>query len=161
MSRKQTPWPLLLSSIIACYVLAILPLPDVLRPMAPFWVALVLLYWTLELPGRVGLGCAWLAGLGLDLVAGGLLGEHALRLTIMIYITLRFRRRLRFILPWQQALAVLALLVNDRIVTLWIQAVMDKPWPGYAFWLAPVVGMILWPFVILTLDSLRRRFKTA
>lgn len=159
MSRRQTPWGLVIASLLAAYVLAIVPLPAWAQPARPLWVGLVLVFWCLETPDRVGIGSAWLAGLGLDLVTGGLLGEHALRLTIMIYIAHRFRRRLRFYPLWQQALAVLALLVNDRIVTLWIQGVMDYPWPDWHFWIGPVAGMILWPAVFLVLDALRQRFR--
>lgn len=161
MSRRQTPWTLILLSLLAAYTLAIVPLPDALQPARPLWVALVLIFWCLETPDRVGIGSAWLAGLGLDLVTGGLLGEHALRLTIMLYITHRFRRRLRFYHVWQQALAVLALLINDRIVTLWIQGVMDNPWPDWRFWISPLAGMVIWPVVFLVLDALRQRFRTA
>lgn len=160
MSRRQTPGWLVLLSLLAAYVLAIVPLPDWAQPARPLWVALVMLFWCLEAPERAGIGSAWLAGLGLDLVTGGLLGEHALRLTIMIYIAMRFRRRFRFYPLWQQALAVLALLVNDRIVTLWIQGVMDHPWPDWRFWLGPLAGMLIWPFIFLLLDALRQRYRT-
>lgn len=160
MSRRQTPGWLVLVSLLAAYVLAIVPLPDWAQPARPLWVALVMLFWCLEAPERAGIGSAWLAGLGLDLVTGGLLGEHALRLTIMIYIAMRFRRRFRFYPLWQQALAVLALLVNDRIVTLWIQGVMDHPWPDWRFWLGPLAGMLIWPFIFLLLDALRQRYRT-
>lgn len=160
MSRRQTPGWLVLVSLLAAYVLAIVPLPDWAQPARPLWVALVMLFWCLEAPERTGIGSAWLAGLGLDLVTGGLLGEHALRLTIMIYIAMRFRRRFRFYPLWQQALAVLALLVNDRIVTLWIQGVMDHPWPDWRFWLGPLAGMLIWPFIFLLLDALRQRYRT-
>lgn len=161
MSRRQTPGGLILASLLAAYVLAVVPLPEATQPVRPLWVALVMVFWCLETPDRVGIGSAWLAGLGLDLVTGGLLGEHALRLTIMVYIALRFRRRLRFFPLWQQALAVLGLLVNDRVVTLWIQGVMDHPWPDWRFWLAPLAGMVFWPVIFLLLDALRQRFRSS
>lgn len=161
MSRRATPWGLVIASLLGSYVLAVLPLPDEAEFLRPFWTALVLIYWSLETPGELGIGTGWLAGLGLDLVTGGLLGEHALRLTILTYIVARTRRRLRFFPFWQQALAVLALLINDRIVTLWIQGVMNYPWPPWTFWLAPLVGTLVWPVVFLTLDALRQRFRAA
>lgn len=161
MSRRRTPGWLILVSLLGAYVLAIAPLPEWAQPARPLWVALVMLFWCLETPDRTGIGSAWLAGLGLDLVTGGLLGEHALRMTIMIYIAQRFRRRLRFYPPWQQALAVLALLVNDRIVVLWIQGVLDQPWPDWRFWLGPLTGMLFWPLTFLALDALRQRFRSS
>lgn len=161
MSRRQMPWGLLVGSVAVSYVLALLPLPSWAEPAAPYWTALVLIYWSLEMPDQVGIGTGWLAGIGLDLVTGGLLGEHALRLTIMGFIVHRFRRRLRFFPFWQQTLAVLVLLVNDRIIVLWIQGMMDYPLPEWPFWLAPVTGMVAWPFVFLLIDIARRRARAA
>lgn len=160
MSRRDVPWLLVVGSVLATYVLAVLPLPDWAAPMRPYWTAVVLIYWCLETPERVGIGSGWLAGLGLDLMTGGLLGEHALRLTIMTYIVHRFRRRLRFFPFWQQTLAVLAVLVNDRIVLLWIRGMMDHPWPEWTFWLTPAAGMLAWPVVFLLIDAARRRART-
>lgn len=161
MSRRQTPRSLIVASIAVSYVLAVLPLPDAVEPMRPYWTAVVLVYWSLETPERCGIGTGWLAGIGLDLMTGGLLGEHALRLTILTYILHRFRLRLRFFPFWQQTLAVLVLLVNDRIVTLWIQGVMDYPWPEWTFWLGPVAGMIAWPVVFMLIDAVRRKARAS
>src|ERR1700732_4209222 len=107
-------------SIVFCYLLQLMPLPAILLPLKPYWLALMLIYWMLELPERVPLGLAFVLGAVGDLVAGELLGEQALRLCILCFIVLRFRSRLRFFPMWQQTFAVFALLLNDRIVYLMI-----------------------------------------
>jgi len=146
-------------SLIAALLLSLLPLPPLLAPLRPFWLALVLCYWLLEAPDRTGLGHAFLLGLVADLIFGTLLGEHALRLTVVAFIVLRFRARLRFFPLWQQALAVLALLFNDRVVTLMIGGATGQAWPDPSFWLAPVIGATLWPWLFLLLDHLRLRLR--
>jgi len=77
----------------------------------------------------------------------------------MIFIVLRFRARLRFFPMWQQALAVLALLLNDRIVVMMIRGFAGDPMAAPVYWLSPLVGMLLWPFVFLVLDDLRGRLR--
>jgi rod shape-determining protein MreD len=77
----------------------------------------------------------------------------------MIFIVLRFRARLRFFPMWQQALAVFALLLNDRIVVIMVRGFSGDPMPPPSFWLSPLVGMVLWPFVFLLLDDLRGRLR--
>ena len=77
-----------------------------LQPLRPYWLALVLAYWVLEAPERVGLGFAFAVGVLADLLYGSLLGEQALRLVIMAFILQRFRLRLRFFPLSQQALAI-------------------------------------------------------
>lgn len=146
--------PMLITLAVAM-LLTIIPLPAVVQMLRPYWVALVLIFWCLETQGLVRLGGAFLAGLALDLLTGSLLGMHALGLVILVYLVMRFRARLRFFPPWQQALSVLALLLNDRIILLWIVSLRGDPLPSASFWLAPVVSTLVWPWVFLLLDRYR------
>ena len=152
--RSRSPWIMPLSLLVAM-LLALLPLPEVLQPLRPYWLALVLAYWVIEDPDRVGLGFAFVIGVIADLVMGTLLGEQALRLVVVAFILQRFRARLRFFPMSQQALAIGALLVNDRIVTAAIRMVLGEPLPPGAAWLSPLVGMLLWIPVFVLLDGLR------
>ncbi|GAB3745284.1 rod shape-determining protein MreD [Lysobacter olei] len=154
MSRTLSHWILPVSVVVAL-LLGLLPLPAMLQPLRPYWLALVLAYWLIEEPDRVGLGVAFGVGLVADLAFGTVLGEQALRLVVMGFILQRFRARLRFFPISQQALAIGGLLFNDRIVTAAIHMALGlKPLSGL-FWLAPVAGMLLWPLVFLVLDSAR------
>ena len=159
MNRSRAHFLLFWGSLFGCYLLQLMPLPQALLPLKPYWVGLVLVFWAIETPERVGLGFAFLVGLAGDLLSGQLLGEQALRLVVMIFIVLRFRARLRFFPMWQQALAVLALLLNDRIVVMMIRGFAGDPMPAPVYWLSPLAGMILWPFVFLVLDDLRGRLR--
>ena len=95
----------------------------------------------------------------LDFLTGSLLGQHALSLVIIVYLATRFRARLRFFPPWQQAFSVLALLINDRIILLWIVSLRGEPLPSLAYWLPPIVGTLLWPWLFLALDRFRGRMR--
>ena len=97
MNRARANAWLFWGSILLCYLLQLMPLPEALLPMKPYWMALVLAYWALESPERVSLGLAFVLGLFGDALAGELLGEHAMRLCILCFILLRFRSRLRFL----------------------------------------------------------------
>lgn len=154
MSRARHPW-LLPASLVAALVLGLLPLPGWLQPFRPYWLALVLAYWLIEAPERVGLGVAFLMGLVADLAFGSLLGEQALRLTVMAFIVQRFRAQLRFFPVSQQALAIAGLLLNDRVISAAVHLAMGEPMLPPAFWWAPLVGMLLWAPVFLLLDRFR------
>ncbi|MBF6025152.1 rod shape-determining protein MreD [Lysobacter niastensis] len=154
MSRSNASWALPVSLLLAL-VLGLLPLPVMLQPLRPYWLALVLAYWLIEDPDRVGLGVAFIAGLAADLTFGTLFGEQALRLVVMAFILQRFRARLRFFPMSQQALAIGGLLLNDRIVAAVIHFVLGAPSPQHEFWAAPLIGMLLWPLVFLGMDTMR------
>ena len=154
MSRSRPSWLMPLSVVLAL-VLGLLPLPTDLQPLRPYWLALVVAYWVIEDPDRLGLGFAFIVGVLADLVFGSLLGEQALRLVVMAFILQRFRARIRFFPMSQQALAIGGLLLNDRIVTAGLHIALGiQPLPTM-FWLAPLTGMLLWPPVFVLLDALR------
>ncbi len=161
MTRLQDSVSILAWALVAAFALTLVPMPAFLEPLRPYWVALVLIYWTMEVRTGVNLGSAFLVGLLLDLLTGSLLGMHALSLVIIVYLVQRFRARIRFFPAWQQALAVLALLVNDRIILLWITVLLGEPIPTWRYWLGPLAGMAIWPWVFLLLDHVRMRRRNA
>jgi rod shape-determining protein MreD len=160
VNRLRAQNSLFWGSIVICYVLQLMPLPPALLPFKPFWLALVLIYWSLEAPERVGLGLMFVFGLIGDVLAGELLGEQAARLCVLGFIVLRFRPRLRFFPMWQQSVAVLALLLNDRIFLLMIHAFAGDPLPPPTFWLAPAAGGRGGRWLFLGLDDVGARLRT-
>ncbi|MDE1893585.1 MAG: rod shape-determining protein MreD [Xanthomonadaceae bacterium] len=159
MNRQRLGRWLFAGTLMLALLLMLVPLPGVLEPFKPYWPALVLLYWALESEDRVGLGLAFSVGLGADLLNGIVLGEQALRLCALVFIALRFRSRLRFFPMWQQTLAVLALLLNDRVLLLVVRMLAGSSLPPVSWWGAPFVGAMMWPFLFLLLDDLRARLR--
>jgi rod shape-determining protein MreD len=160
MSRQRLSFWWFFGTLAFALLLMLVPLPRVLEPFKPYWPALVLLYWALESGDqRVTLGLAFVLGVCADLVDGVLLGEQALRLCVLAFIALRFRSRLRFFPMWQQTLAVLALLVNDRFLLLIVRAFAGEATPSALWWASPFVSALLWPFLFLLFDDLRMRLR--
>lgn len=159
MSRQRLSLWWFIGTVVFALLLMLVPLPGPLEPFKPYWPALILLYWTLESDHRVGLGLAFVVGLAADLLNGVVLGEQALRLCALTFIALRFRSRLRFFPMWQQALAVCALLLNDRILLLIVRLLAGASFPPVSWWISPFVGAALWPFLFLLLDDLRARLR--
>lgn len=157
MTSSRESRSLIFLTIVAAVLLSLLPLPEAMLPFKPYWVALVVIYWSLETRGIISLGLAFLIGLVLDVLSGSLMGLHALSLVVMVFLVQRFRSRLRFFPPWQQAFSVLGLLVNDRIVLIWITMLLGEPVPTWKYWLPTLVGMALWPWLFLFLDRVRAR----
>jgi rod shape-determining protein MreD len=159
MKTSRESRALIFLTILAAILFTLIPLPWVLEPFKPYWVALVVIYWSLETQDTISLGLAFLIGLVLDILSGSLMGLHALSLVIMVFLVQHFRSRLRFFPPWQQALSVLGLLVNDRIILIWITALLGEPLPTWKYWLPPLVGMALWPWLFLLLDWVRAKSR--
>jgi rod shape-determining protein MreD len=159
MNKQRLSLWWFVGTLVFALLSMLVPLPGVLEPFKPYWPALFLLYWSLESEDRVTLGLAFAVGLCADLLNGVVLGEQALRLCALVFISLRFRSRLRFFPMWQQALAVLALLLNDRILLLIVRMLAGASLPPASWWISPFVGAALWPFLFLLLDDLRARLR--
>ncbi len=156
MNRRSPRLWILPVSVLAALLLGLLPLPAQVQGLRPYWLALVVAYWVIEEPDRAGLGFAFLVGLVADLVFGALLGEQALRLVIMAFILQRFRAQLRFFPLSQQALAIGGLLLNDRVVSAALHLLLGQPQLPWTYWLAPLVGMLLWVPLFLVFEALRQ-----
>ncbi len=159
MSRRTREQLLFYGSLALALLLMLVPLPQALEPIKPWWPALVLIYWTIEDTNHVGLGFAFGFGLLADLLTGVMFGDQTLRLLVIVFISSRFRARLRFFPMYQQSAAVGLLLFNDALLRTVIRVLAGLPLPSAASWLAPVLGALLWPFLFWLLDSLRTRLR--
>lgn len=157
--RRHGAWVIVMS-FVAALALTILPLPVRVDVYRPEWVALVLIYWCLALPERVGIGIAWGMGLLLDVIKGALLGQHALSLAVVAYIALKLHRRIRVFPIWQQALSVLLLVALQQMLVLWIKGISGQPPWSWTYWLPSLISMLLWPWVFFALRELRWRYIT-
>ena len=146
-------------TLLAGLLFQIIPLPSGLDMARPYLLALFLCYWCLETPEKTGLGTAFLYGLLSDLFSAGILGEQALRLAILAFLVSRFRARLRFFPLWQQALAVFALLMNDRLIMSLLHWLVNDHAMPWVAWLSPLLGMLLWPWLFVAIDMLRLRAR--
>jgi len=151
----------ILLSFLAAFLLMVLPLPEWARSFRPQWYTLVLIYWCMASPQRVGVGAGWLTGIIVDVLTGTLLGQHALSLSVIAFITQKIHQRLRLFPIWQQSLSILSLLLVEKLLELWVMGTVAQPVPPLLFWAPPVVGMLLWPWILVILRDLRRKFQVS
>jgi rod shape-determining protein MreD len=144
-------------SFIGAMILLILPLPDWAKIYRPDWVALILIYWSMAIPQRVGLWTALIIGLLIDSLQGTLLGQHALALVVITYLNLNVYMRVRVWSLAQQSLYVFGLLVINQLIISWMDGIMGLPVPVQAAFGGPFIGMLMWPWAFLILRNIRRK----
>ncbi len=152
-------------TILVAMVLAVVPAPAVfpaeLSYLRPDWVALVLIYWIIALPHRIGVITAWVLGLIMDVLLGSLLGQHALAYVLIAYISASLYQRLRMFSVWQQALIVFAILGVNHLINFWVESIAGLATFSMWYLMPSLVGALLWPWVFLLLRYLRRRFNVS
>lgn len=147
MSLQSSRWTILLLAA-AAVVLAVFPVPSWLSVLRPAFPALVVLYFCTMSPFSSGIGLAFFPGLALDLLQHSVLGQHALALSLLAYLAIRFHLMTRAKPLFEQSILVLlALLVYEAV--LWvIDGWTGQPLAGATGWLHTLVGAALWPVVV-------------
>jgi rod shape-determining protein MreD len=126
-------------------------------PWMPDLLALVLVFWSVHQPLRVGIVAAFVFGLAMDVHQTGLLGQHALAYTALSYFAITIHRRLLWFSVPSQALQVLPLFVAQHAIEMAVRMLAGGAFPGLGAFLAPVIECLLWPVVSVVLLAPQRR----
>lgn len=126
-------------------------------PWMPDLLALVLVFWSVHQPLRVGIVAAFVFGLAIDVHQTGLLGQHALAYTALSYFAITIHRRLLWFSVPSQALQVLPLFVAAHAIQLAVRMMAGGTFPGMSLLLAPVIESLLWPVMSILLLAPQRR----
>ncbi|HYD75143.1 rod shape-determining protein MreD [Ramlibacter sp.] len=143
------------SSLLVAMVIGMLPFGRV--AWMPDLLALVLVFWSVHQPLRVGIGAAFLFGIAMDVHQASLLGQHALAYTTLSFFAITIHRRLLWFTVPSQAVQVLPLFAAAHAIELAIRMVAGGVWPGPSVLLAPVIESLLWPLVSVILLAPQRR----
>tara|TARA_B110000444_G_C18813472_1_gene583892 strand:- start:182 stop:670 length:489 start_codon:yes stop_codon:yes gene_type:complete len=147
------------ASFLVALLLNIFPIPEWMKWARPEWVALVLVYWVIALPQRVGILIAWFLGIMIDSLEGAVLGQNALSLSVVAYLSIILYQRLRMYAIWQQAMVVCILISVHLLIGQWVENFDEVNSGGFLVLLPAMVSALFWPWVMLILRSLRRQYR--
>lgn len=157
-NRHHGGWIIFVSFVFAA-LLTVLPLPEWLESYRPEWVAMVVIYWVMALPDRVGLFSAWIVGFFMDVLEGSLLGLNALALALVAYLALSLYQRMRMFTAVQQSSTILILVGIHQLLSFWVLTANNQNIaPNLIFMISALSSAIVWPFIFLVLRYLRRTF---
>ncbi len=154
--RASRRLPVVITLIVGL-MLAIMPLPDSIQALRPDWLALLLIFWAMQLPRTWSVGTAWLVGIVLDVAYGTLLGQHALALCVITFMTVRFHLLMRVFPLSQLTMTVFALLALYQFLLFWVNGVVGISAPAITYWGPVVTGSLIWPFLYMFLSGIRYR----
>ncbi len=142
-------------TLLAAFAFNLLPLGRL--PGMPDLLAVVLVFWGVHQPRRVGVGWAFLFGLMMDVHQGALLGQHALAYTLLGFVAVSVHRRLLWFGLLEQTLQIAPIFFAAHGVSLAVRLLAGDMAPGWWLLLAPVLEALLWPVVTLLLLAPQRR----
>jgi len=132
-------------SLFAALMMNLLPWQGAALLARPDFVLLLLLYWVIHQPLRIGMTAAWGLGIVMDVADGALLGQYALSYTVTIFLALVLHRRIQAFGLWSQALHVSVLLLASQLLTLLVHLASGANFIGWGYFLASISGTLLWP----------------
>lgn len=143
-------------TLIVALLLNLLPWSGAWLWIKPDFVALVVLYWCIDQPRKIGFAGAWLLGLFMDVADGTLFGQHALAYTILAYAGIVLNRRVRMFAMTPQVLHVIPLLLVNDLIVLAVRALGGADFPGFQYFIGSFVAGALWPVIAVLLKLPQR-----
>jgi len=139
-------------------ILNFIPFHEDIAVFRPDFVVIVIIYWAVNYPHKMGMSIAFCTGLMMDVANAGILGQHALAYCIAVYLTLILGRRLRIFSLVQQAPQVGFILLVMQIVIALVAASGGTDLPAWPYYFAAVTGSLLWlPVSLMLRAPLRQR----
>lgn len=140
-------------------LLQIVPWSSSIYMIKPHWLMLMLIYWLLALPHRVGMVTSFLVGLVLDLFSGTVLGVHAFIFSVIAYLALFKFQLVRNLALWQQSLIIVFFsLVYDFLLFVFEVAIYHVITMSPLMLLSCLLDGLLWGWLFLLLRQIRRHF---
>lgn len=149
----------IVATLAAAFFANLLPWSGGWLWVRPDFVALVVLYWSIDQPRKIGFTAAWLLGLLMDVADGSFFGQHALAYSILAYAGMVLHRRVQRFSITPQVLHVIPLLLMNDVIVLLIRLLAGADFPGYQYFIGSFVGGALWPPLSIML-KLPQRPKT-
>jgi rod shape-determining protein MreD len=152
---KQRSHKFIHVSIIACLILMLIPWQGWLQKLQPYWLAMIIIYWSTEAPKQCGLLTAFFYSILLDVLYGSLFGKHGFSMVAMVFLISKIHKRLKMTSFWQLALMVGALLLNDAFIRAVIDWISTQQHSFSINLWSVLTSILLWPWFKYFLDRIR------
>lgn len=139
-------------TLVAAFLIYLLPASGKAVFLRVEWPLLVLLYWCIHQPNRIGFAVGFMLGLLVDVADGNILGQHAIAYTLAIYLAIALRLRILKFRLWQQALHVLAFLLLGQMMVALTHLFLPSRFPGVGYFAASFLGALLWPAITFMIE---------
>lgn len=150
-------YPVVWITLAAALLLQVMPMPDSFLLFRPAWIAMTLIFWSLAYPLKVGVFHGFVCGLLLDLINGTPMGQTALLLSGVGFLTLLLYPRIRLYSLWQQAPVVMAITGLSLLCEQWMRVLFHASQLHIEFIYAAVISGILWPWFFTLLMTIKRK----
>lgn len=137
----------IICSLLIALLINLLPLQEIILLIRPDFVALTLLYWSINHPQRIGMSLAFIVGLVMDVSHNSILGQHALAYCMIAFFGIILHRRLRLFNVFQQVPQIFWMLLIAQLVVFITGALGGTYFPEWYYFFSSITGALLWPVI--------------
>ena len=146
-------------TLLLAALLEVVPLPEAVNWVRPEWMLLVLIYWVLSLPRRIGVLWGFFVGLYMDVLTGTTLGQWGLSFALGAYIMLLAYKRMRVFTVLQQCAVVFLLVGSVSLLAYLVQEAVGRTlYPPYTILYSSLASAVVWRPVCALMRWVQLRF---
>ena len=157
-SALKLYWAFSLSCFFA-FTLMLVRVPDWLSAYWPDWIALVIVYWALVAPDRIGPVAGFIIGTMLEVLFARTFGVLSTGLAVLAFLVNIAHMQLRITSRWQQVFLLVLLVGVFKLTNLWFESLVENATLTGADWLSLIGNLVVWPFLNIVLDEFRRMMR--
>ncbi len=123
----------------------------------PDFVALVLAFWCVREPHRIGMGAGFILGVTVDVIIGSVMGQHATAYVLLAWAAIANARRLLWFSPAVQSLYMVPMFFMVQLVMLLLRMASGGRFPGWEYFFTCFTTAVLWlpVYYLLLLPQMR------
>ena len=154
--NNTTHFFLLVKISIIAFIIGAISLPSFLELASPFWLLSFFIYWLIYSNGKSVFTSAFILGILLDVLQGGILGQNALALVLSTAFILNVKKSF-FVsnITTQQVYVFISTLIY-LITFLLIHSLVNGLNIKWLILLSPFTSALLWPLIRLLLAKLKQ-----
>ena len=160
-ARSLPFFTIVATSTLFALILAVVPLPMDYASLRPEMLCLVVIYWIIHMPQRIGMLYAWCVGLAQDVIETNIWGAHGMALVVIAYICLLSYQRLQNYSIWHQALWIFIFVGLHQVIVNWVHGLVGYNSEPHELILSTVSSALCWPLVVIILGYIRRIYRVS
>ncbi len=146
-------------SAFVALVLTVVQLPSWIFYFWPDWIAIVVAYWALVSPNRVGPFVGFIIGTLLEVLFVRKFGVLGFGLATLAFIVNGTSQQLRALSIWQQMVSIGVFVGIFKLLTGWLSGLVAGFTITPEYWYSLLGSVLIWPFAYILLEELRRAVR--
>jgi len=154
MIHNHISWLAVSISFFIAILLELMTLPYMVSFLRPEWVVVVLLYWLIRHPEKIGIATGACIGFFMDIISGSYFGINMLSVSLISYLVLMMHKRLKMFPITQQSIFVFFIVAIQLMVVYTLKSTIGNSDASMSYLWQAFSSALVWPVILILSDRL-------